>query len=240
MRIPTAFAALFCAALLASCGGDDSDATAGSTSTPTAGDDAAQLAAIKDYLLAAHRAPEGRDGDDPRGRRGLLRAGRGGRLRLRQAAPAGPRGREVASSRARRRPSSAANPAYEEMEGVVAGVPELADFDVIIDAGADGSDPENAVPFDDQDAGRPHVQAARQLQLPDRDRRLRDRSEVRRQGRQARSRRRRQGRVRRGGAGRELLRGRRARVREVGRRARRRGPQVAARRRRMRSPRWWS
>ena len=33
------------------------------------------------------------------------------------------------------------------MEGVVAGVPELADYDVIIDAGGDGSDPENAVPF---------------------------------------------------------------------------------------------
>ena len=33
------------------------------------------------------------------------------------------------------------------MEGVVAGVPSLADYDVIIDAGADGSDPENAVPF---------------------------------------------------------------------------------------------
>jgi hypothetical protein len=33
------------------------------------------------------------------------------------------------------------------MEGVVAGVPELADYDVIIDAGADKSDPENAVPF---------------------------------------------------------------------------------------------
>ena len=40
-----------------------------------------------------------------------------------------------------------ANPAYEEMEGVVAGVPSLADFDVIIDAGADKTDPENAVPF---------------------------------------------------------------------------------------------
>jgi hypothetical protein len=40
-----------------------------------------------------------------------------------------------------------ANPAYEEMEGVVAGVPSLADFDVIIDAGADKSDPANAVPF---------------------------------------------------------------------------------------------
>ena len=33
------------------------------------------------------------------------------------------------------------------MEGVVAGVPELADYDVIIDAGSDGSDPESAVPF---------------------------------------------------------------------------------------------
>ena len=40
-----------------------------------------------------------------------------------------------------------ANPAYEEMEGVVAGVPELADYDVIIDAGSDASDPESAVPF---------------------------------------------------------------------------------------------
>jgi hypothetical protein len=40
-----------------------------------------------------------------------------------------------------------ANPDYEEMEGVVAGVPELADFDVILDAGGDKSDPENAVPF---------------------------------------------------------------------------------------------
>src|SRR4051794_26706308 len=40
-----------------------------------------------------------------------------------------------------------ANPAYEEMEGVVAGVPSLADYDVIIDAGSDASDPESAVPF---------------------------------------------------------------------------------------------
>jgi hypothetical protein len=42
----------------------------------------------------------------------------------------------------------AANPAYEQMEGIVAGVPELADYDVIIDAGSSGDDPENAVPFD--------------------------------------------------------------------------------------------
>jgi hypothetical protein len=53
----------------------------------------------------------------------------------------------------------AANPAYEEMEGVVAGVPELADFDVIIDAGGDASDPENAVPFSiTTDAGRKYEQ----------------------------------------------------------------------------------
>ena len=42
---------------------------------------------------------------------------------------------------------SKANPNYEEMEGVVAGVPSLADFDVIIDAGSDKSDPENAAPI---------------------------------------------------------------------------------------------
>ena len=48
-----------------------------------------------------------------------------------------------------------ANPAYEQMEGVVAGVPSLADYDVIIDAGSDGSDPENADPFDlETPAGR--------------------------------------------------------------------------------------
>ena len=41
-----------------------------------------------------------------------------------------------------------ANPSYEEMEGVVAGVPSLSEYDVIIDAGGDASDPENAVPFD--------------------------------------------------------------------------------------------
>ena len=40
-----------------------------------------------------------------------------------------------------------ANPSYEEMEGIVAGVPRLAQYDVDIDAGADAADPENAVSF---------------------------------------------------------------------------------------------
>ena len=41
------------------------------------------------------------------------------------------------------------NPAYERMEGVVAGTPSLAEYDVIIDAGSSAAeDPESAVPFD--------------------------------------------------------------------------------------------
>lgn len=43
----------------------------------------------------------------------------------------------------------AGNPLYERMEGIVAGVPSLARYDVVIDAGASGSeDPASAVPFD--------------------------------------------------------------------------------------------
>ena len=41
------------------------------------------------------------------------------------------------------------NPMYERMEGIVAGVPSLAEYDVIIDAGASvQDDPASAVPFD--------------------------------------------------------------------------------------------
>jgi hypothetical protein len=40
-----------------------------------------------------------------------------------------------------------ANPAYEQMEGIVAGVPRLAHYDVDIDAGSDASSPEDAVSF---------------------------------------------------------------------------------------------
>lgn len=42
-----------------------------------------------------------------------------------------------------------ASPLYEQTEGIVAGTPALAEFDVILDAGGSGADdPENAVPFD--------------------------------------------------------------------------------------------
>jgi hypothetical protein len=43
----------------------------------------------------------------------------------------------------------AGNPLYERMEGIVAGVPSLARYDVIIDAGSSAKeDPSSAVPFD--------------------------------------------------------------------------------------------
>ncbi len=42
-----------------------------------------------------------------------------------------------------------ASPLYEQMEGIVAGTPSLAAFDLILDAGSSGADdPDNAVPFD--------------------------------------------------------------------------------------------
>ena len=41
------------------------------------------------------------------------------------------------------------NPYYERMEGIVAGTPSLAEYDIIIDAGSSkAEDPESAVPFD--------------------------------------------------------------------------------------------
>lgn len=131
--------------LAAGCGGEDAPKTSTTTSAPAAAR-SADLGAIKEYLLAhtarlttevtaiqrdaeAYHALAKRAGfhydrllaaDRPAVRRLIRRMQEGFRR---------------------------ANPAYEEMEGVVAGVPELADFDVIIDAGSDASDPENAVPF---------------------------------------------------------------------------------------------
>jgi hypothetical protein len=43
----------------------------------------------------------------------------------------------------------AASPLYEQTEGIVAGTPSLAEYDVILDAGTSAEeDPEGAVPFD--------------------------------------------------------------------------------------------
>jgi hypothetical protein len=143
--IHPAVAALSCAAVLASCGGGEGAGP--SASAPRKSDDAAQLAAIKGYLLdhtqrlKADTAAIREGAEDYFEKAEAVDFDYGELLATDRD---GVRSFVEGAQKAFR----AANPAYEEMEGVVAGVPELADFDVIIDAGGDASDPENAVPFD--------------------------------------------------------------------------------------------
>ena len=145
-RPALAAAACAFALALAACGDDDSSSD-GSDDSGTTAAQGADLAAIKDYLLshterlvadsgalrenaeAYYKLAKSEDFDYQR----LLDDHRAEVRRLVTQAQRG---------------FAKANPAYEQMEGVVAGVPSLADYDVIIDAGSDASDPENAVPFD--------------------------------------------------------------------------------------------
>jgi hypothetical protein len=128
---------------IAGCGGDDEDS---SEATRPAAPQGADLSAIKEYLLA-HTERLTAD-------TAALRADAEAYYDLAKAADFNyaqlleDRRSEVRDLVKKMQDGFAkANPSYEEMEGVVAGVPELADFDVIIDAGGDASDPENAVPF---------------------------------------------------------------------------------------------
>jgi nitrous oxide reductase accessory protein NosL len=136
-----ALAVLVAAVTLAGCGGDDPE-----PAPPPAAVEGADLGAIKAYLLEHTGALRERTDALARDAEAYHAAAEaagfdyGRLLRERRAEVAG----LVEGMQATFRE---ANPAYEEMEGVVAGVPELADFDVIIDAGGDKSDPENAVPF---------------------------------------------------------------------------------------------
>jgi hypothetical protein len=141
---PLAVAAAF---LLPACGSDDEDdsaAAGGATTTQEA--PAEQYGAVKDYL-ADHTARLVEE-------TGKLRQGAQEYYDLAESVDfdyakllADHREDVATMVEGLQTTFRAANPAYEEMEGVVAGVPELADFDVIIDAGGDASDPENAVPF---------------------------------------------------------------------------------------------
>jgi hypothetical protein len=130
----------------AGCGGNDDDSGGGTTSSQAAAAKGADLSAIKDYLLG-HTERLVTD-------TGTLRADAEAYHALAKGADfdygkllADQRSEVAATVKKLQTDFAAANPAYEEMEGVVAGVPALADFDVIIDAGGDASDPENAVPF---------------------------------------------------------------------------------------------
>ena len=125
---------------LASCGDDDSD------ETTTSASQAADLTAVKDYLtghtadLIDHVAVLRDNGEQYYE---LAESVNFDYARLMQE-----HGDQVERLLADSKEAYVrANPAYEEMEGIVAGVPRLSQYDVDIDAGSDASDPENAVSF---------------------------------------------------------------------------------------------
>jgi hypothetical protein len=145
MRLAAAAALTIVAtALGAGCGGDDDDDAASGGQQARS---ATHLEPVKDYLL---EHTEQLTADTK-----LIRADAEAYYRLAKSVDfdydrllSEHRAEAAAVVRRLQRHFHDANPAYEQMEGVVAGVPSLADFDVIIDAGGDASDPENAVPFD--------------------------------------------------------------------------------------------
>ena len=122
-------------------------------------------------------------------------ARRGVELRLRRDARPRTARRCSASSTSPRPTFVEANPSYEEMEGIVAGVPRLAQYDVDIDAGADASRSRERRLVQPRAAERRDAEAAGQPLLRHRDVAVRDQPRLPREGRQGRRRRRRPGRA---------------------------------------------
>jgi len=136
-----ASALVLTALISAGCGGDSESET-----TTTESADGARLNAVKDYLTE-HSAALSEQAT-------ILRENGDAYYELAESVDFGyerlldEHGDEVEEILADSKEAFVtANPAYEEMEGIVAGVPRLAQYDIDIDAGADASDPENAVSF---------------------------------------------------------------------------------------------
>ena len=141
MRAGIVAAALAALALVAAGCGDDDDDT-----TTSSGDSAGELSAIKDYLTDHSAALSERATT----MRELAQEyyDLAERSDFDYEAMLGENREDVQRILDESKAAFAeANPSYEEMEGIVAGVPRLAQYDVDIDAGADASDPENAVSF---------------------------------------------------------------------------------------------
>lgn len=142
-RTQTLLAVLLAAVALSSCGGESRQTASTSTTATTAAD----LAPIKAYLLE-HTGDLARQTarlqEQARAYYDLAKADDFDYAKLLADDP------EQASELVTGMQETwrKANPAYEEAEGVVAGVPSLSEYDVILDAGSSGEDPENAVPFD--------------------------------------------------------------------------------------------
>jgi len=139
-KLVMALAALACAVpVVAGCGDSGDEET-------TAGADTAQLSPVKQYLTD-HSAELVTQVED-------LKADADEYYELAESvdfdydrllAEHGPEVEEILDES--KQTFVKANPAYEQMEGIVAGVPRLAHYDVDIDAGSDASTPEDAVSF---------------------------------------------------------------------------------------------
>ena len=237
-RVRLAVTSVAVALTLGACGGDDGDSADRGASGTGAAQGQADLAAIKTFLLEHTERLSAEVTSLREGAERYYAMAKATKFDYdRLLAERRPQVRAFVKQGQRQ--FAAANPAYEEMEGVVAGVPSLAEFDVSIDAGGDASDPENAVPFSIRTSdGRTFKQPGKP-QLPGRDLAVRHRAEVRRQGRPARPRRRRPRGVRRGAARRLVLSGRHAGVRAHRRAISTPRRASGSRRCRTRSPRWW-
>ena len=139
VRLVASLAALVLGGLVVGCGGDD-----GSDSTQAS--DAPQLAAIKDYLTehSAELSAEAQELESLGADYAELVEGADGDYAALLEESCEEVGQILGDAK---QAFVKANPAYEEMEGIVAGVPRLAHYDVDIDAGSDASDPESAVSF---------------------------------------------------------------------------------------------
>ena len=141
LRVLMVLCALGLGAFAGGCGGDESD-----DGTTEASSESAQLAAVKDYLTehsAALAAQAGRMEEIGYEYYDLAESADFDYAKLLK--------QDCAKVEDLLTEAKAvfvkANPAYEEMEGIVAGVPRLSHYDVDIDAGSDASDPESAVSF---------------------------------------------------------------------------------------------
>jgi hypothetical protein len=144
-------AAVLGATALAACGGDDEPAAETAAADAPAAETAqgaADLAAVKEYLLDHSGLLAGFTADfaaDARAYHDLAEAAGFDYEALWSESAA-----ELAPLLEGMKDAwIEGNPYYEQMEGVVAGTPSLAEYDVILDAGSSAAeDPESAVPFD--------------------------------------------------------------------------------------------
>jgi Imelysin len=148
--IASLVAATLAAAALAACGGEDDPAAEATTAVAPAAEATAEadLGGVKEYLLDHTGQLTGFTADfkaDAEAYYGLAE-----KAAFDYEALWSEREDEVALLLEEMKAAwIAGNPDYERMEGVVAGTPSLAEYDVILDAGSSAAeDPESAVPFD--------------------------------------------------------------------------------------------